>query len=214
MAALIERVIYDQLQLGLDSVFTSQTGLRSFSANLGLESAEHEGLIENLLQNRPEVRHGYARERQRFPSANIILSSEREKVAFLGGVGADPGGGGECYSSLWDRSYVVQVTTTHPDITLWLYAVLKYILRSRIRHLEAASNAGSIYMSGEDISPLQDYLPAHLFQRVLTLHFDEVPEEVLSAPNPDVLITRVDGLYGPTETTGAIGSVEITDGSS
>ena len=212
-----ERKVFSELKLGLDELLSpgydamkAREVLTAWARSVGLEDDDEIRAMVSLLTSdqakQPQVRHGYARIDQTLPAFNIVLGNEQESNLVIGGVGGPAEGGAERFVSDWSRTINVQVISTHPDVTLWLYHVAKYVLTSRRRRLEAAANPYSMTFAGSEPSPMETYLPEHMFMRVLTISMAS-PEEVVGVPQPDTLIREVRGPYVPVESEGVDGGV-------
>jgi len=70
----------------------------------------------------------------------------------------------------YDTQYQVSIVTGNQSETLYLYSVIKAILFSQKRFMEA-QGIMALKISGTDFAPRSDFLPTEAFQRVMTLQF-------------------------------------------
>lgn len=172
---MFERVLYDVLTDSLRRLVERPQILDGFLADLSFQDdAERAGVREVVLEfarsERP-VMHGYARADTAFPVWSIVLAGEQESLRALGDeTGDDDEDGEPIRASVWDSTYQVLVYSQHPDVTLWLYQLLRAALISRRMELVQRSGAMNVTtLSGAELSPDRIWLPEFLFVRAFTL---------------------------------------------
>jgi hypothetical protein len=179
---MFERVLYDVLTDSLRRLVDRPQILDVFLAGLPLQDdAEREGVREIVLEfargERP-VMHGYARDDTAFPVWSIVLANESESLRALGDeTDDDDSDGRPIRASVWDSTFQVLVYAQHPDVTLWLYQLLRATLISRRVELVQRSGALNVStLSGAELSPDRIWLPSFLFVRAATLTVQGVVE--------------------------------------
>jgi len=173
----------------------------------------------------PTLTHGYPRQGGPFPQWALTLASENESNFYIGDDGSPvdedgmpffdaDGKPGECKVVRVKYAYNFLVIADHPDLTLYYYHLLKYLLRKRIRYLLSKS-LDNVQISGADLAPDARYLPHDVFVRVLTvtLETDETwVESVATGLRADkVRGIHVDDGGGVTEGAGSVkAGVKVT----
>ena len=192
---MIERLLYKIIKTGLDW-YKEDDGQRfeRFLINeLRLEAAEAASARiyfaggevdgESAEARPPTLQHGYARTGGPFPLWTIILGAERESQTYLGedATALDSEGNyfvnpetGEIVESKIRRvTYLfnIQCMADNPDITLYYYHLLKYIILSS----HDAFMDEDIYsptVGGMDLMPDPRYLPNDIFARQVTIEIE------------------------------------------
>lgn len=213
-----ERVIYTELNAGLDELYAvGQAGLtamevfQAFVSNLGLEDeAEEQALVTNLVNNRPRIQHGYPKANTSLPLVSIVLADEVSAQDLLGDVAETLADGQEVMALKCTKTYNLMVLANNPDMAMWLYQIVRYILISRKRSLVGSGGLVNLNYSGGDINPMTTYLPDTMFGRNFRL-VAEGYEEIALAPAPDTLIRSVSGAYLQEDSAGVDGGVTVLE---
>lgn len=173
---MFERVLHQVLTESLEQLLEQPTALQAFLDTLPLdavlgEPAAVRDLIRSFAQQTRPVIHGYARAETAFPVWAIVLAGEQEDLRALGDESADDDDRGQpVMASVWNSNYQILVYSQAPDVTLYLYQLVRAILLTR-RH-ELIRRAGLMNIStiqGAELSPDQLYLPEFLWVRVASL---------------------------------------------
>lgn len=172
---MFERVLYDVLADSLARLVDNPAALDAFLDRLPLQGDEERAGVRDLVlgfagADRPVI-HGYARADTVFPVWSIVLASENESLRALGDeTGDDDDDGQPIRASVWDSTFQVLVYSQHPDVTLYLYQLLRAVMISRRVELVQRSGAMNVTtLSGAELSPDRLWLPEFLFVRALTL---------------------------------------------
>lgn len=204
---MFERRLFQVLTDALARVSDRADVLDAFLAQLPLDATRGEvetvrSMILDFARSARPVIHGYAREDTDFPVWAIVLANEQETTRFLGDESDDDDAQGQPEkASVFQATYQVLVYTRHPDVTLYLYQLLRAILISRrqemIRRAEGSLNVGSL--SGAELSPDRIWLPAFLFVRAASLTTESVEYGLAGLGESDtdqpLPVTRVTGLH-------------------
>lgn len=172
---MIERLVHQAITEGIALLVDDPTILEEFlreEALLG--DAEIERVRDTFLEKVPTVFHGYARADAEFPCYAVIVSGDDQTLGFIGDEGDyhddpdDPDFGMDVWSSIFEYTVTVVLYTRHPDQTLYYYHLLKHFVIGA----EALFKANDFFdqkLSGADMAPDQETMPAGLFARRLTI---------------------------------------------
>lgn len=221
---MVERIVYEVVREGL-SYYTADSGQRFerfLLDEIRLSASEAaKGRVyfaggtnsegDTVEARAPTLIHGYARTGGPFPCWAIVLGGEREVQTYLnedalpldseGNRFFDPETGDVIDSKIRRVEYTfnLQVIADHPDVTLWYYHLLKYIvLRQHNSFLE--NDVEPPMISGADLAPDARYLPSDVFVRILTLQIQG--EECWSEPIEGGFATTVSGIAVDDTTEG------------
>lgn len=171
---MIQRYLFEVLTLGVAEFLAKPVLIEDiFDQQYGLDASETAAVKEYFLENPPEVINGYARQDTKFPAIAIVLAGESESEDFLGYSGGqveddgDPLNHADIESAVWQHTYHIFSYADHPDVCLWYYEMVKTMIWSAMRALEA-KGLMVMSMSGMELAPDPKYLPEHLFVRQLT----------------------------------------------
>lgn len=188
---MFERVLYDVLADSLARIAERPEALDGFLAGLPLQDdTERDALraiVLDFARSARPVMHGYARSDTAFPVWSIVLASENESLRALGDeTGDDDEDGQPIRASVWDSTFQVLVYSQHPDVTLYLYQLLRAVMISRRVELVQRSGAMNVTtLSGAELSPDRLWLPEFLFVRALTLTAQAVVEGLFNLQDID-----------------------------
>jgi hypothetical protein len=188
---MAERAIFTAISNGLEA-FTDKPALfeRFLTDNLRLSATEaakaklyFEGGTsgsETIDARPPTLVHGYARTGGPFPCWAMTLGAETIEQDYLGKDAPFLDSDGENFYDP-DTGQVVDpkvrriqyrfdimVISDHPDITVYYYHLLKYIIFSQQANLEEA-DVEDLGFTGQDMAPDPRYLPSDVFVRMLSL---------------------------------------------
>lgn len=172
---MIQRFIFTALKQGVQAITDNPDLLEIVFENYELAEAEVKSIKTHWIANPPGVRHGFARSDDQFPLFALVLVNEHEAETVIGDDGGmieerdDPDFGADIRTSFWEHNYRIMTYTDHPDVTQYYYEVAKSII------LEARLDDVGIYdlsLSGGDVMPDPNYIPAHLFVRNLDVKVD------------------------------------------
>lgn len=122
------------------------------------------GRLEN-----PKIRTGYPTRQAEIPQITVLIEAEQTREAFLGDslyqgddgfLGDDEGfdgealnGGAQQIGELRDQVLTISITTTHPDVALYLYRATDMILTAhKDWFVKSASESGAGLKSAEFMS--------------------------------------------------------------
>jgi len=210
---MIQRAIYNALKLGFEGLAAEPEALEDIfgERGYGLAATEIEA-IKTVLDSDPvNITHGYARSDQKFPLVAIILASDDDDEHWLGDVAGqiddeeDPDFGADLLSSTWKHVFDLLIYAEHPDVTLYVYEIVKSIILTSEPQF---ADAGVFFrhLSGRDLAPDPRYVPEHLFVRKLAL---SCKSEFMRVDRDSKLgkVFRVDGIFIDTDR----GSSEVGD---
>lgn len=168
---MIHRYIYDVLTTGI-AAYLADTQLVDdlFDELYSLESTETEAIKTYFLAHGLNVVQGYARQDSEFPLVAIVLHHEGEAENFIGDYAGqvDEEGdtlyGAEIESAIWDHIFHLDVYTEHPDVTSYMYEMIKSIMLAGLKVFTELGCA-QYRFSGMDLAPDPNYIPAYLFAR-------------------------------------------------
>ena len=173
---MIQRSLYKAIEAGfnaiqddpeiLDDVF----GPRGY----GLDATEIKAIKVFFKAKPPSVAQGYSRTNHTMPLVTIILGDESEAEHVIGDDAGmiddpeDPDFGADCVTAIWQHKYPLLVYSEHPDVTTYVYEVVKSIM---LTSESIFADAGIFFtdLSGMDLMPDSKYIPDDLFVRQLTL---------------------------------------------
>lgn len=211
---MIQRLIYTAMANGLAAIKSDPTVLDLIFGEDGFGFTETE--MENIRtlfndENCPILHHGYPRVDSTFPSYFLILANEDETDHVLGGMmgmeddPTDPNFGVDVVGTIWTRRFNLLCYSEHPDLTLYMYEIAKYIMQ-----FNRVVNDVAVWteMGGGDFLPDLQMLPLHVFGRVLRLmvrddHFYLNRESRLAKA------FTVGGIHVPDDSDGVITNITI-----
>lgn len=196
---MIQRYLFEVLQAGVDDVHENPALIETMLAEWNL-SREELAIYKKLWgDNKPTVKHGYARVDDTFPLYSIVLTSEGESDLWVGNDAGvitdedDPNCGADVMGSTWDHTYQVLCYSEHPETTLINYEIAKAILIPSMTQL-ADLACYRMRMSGADLMPDARYLPEHLFARQLTFQTSR-PFTVVDVDSRLYRVNRIVGAH-------------------
>jgi hypothetical protein len=139
--------------------------------------------VKHFQKDPPRVTLGYPRNTAEWPVICITHQAEEEPEdeRFMGDYvgetlsGENPPGGEdqEYVGALFEQTYAIYVLAGNPDVTLYLYHLVKLILLAANRVLHQAGILAP-HFSGGELNPEEMLLPDNAFLRVLTLRFRSI----------------------------------------
>ena len=231
---MAERTIFTIIQDGLAEFTEESDRGRKFEQfliqrmRLGEEEAAKARLYfaggtnsagETIEARPPTLVHGFAHTGGPFPCWALTLGGERTVNDYIGEDGLlldsegekwiDPNTGRVVDPKLCrvEYTFVILNIADHPDIVVYYYQLLKYILRKNHQTLIEADLDG-LSLTGADMMPDPRYLPSDVFARQLTVtvQSDELWFEEFDGEGTSVAVIHVDD-SGEGRTIGA-GSVD------
>ena len=164
---MIERVLIQTLRTGLAArVAAPSTIVRMCTEGYGLVQSEADAVAKIFVAEPPSVAMQYPREDSKFPLVSVILVDERESTQYINAGHTRYIGTRHKRASIWEQKFALWVSTKHPDLTLYLYAMVKDIMLASRDDLVASGVVVSSY-AGSDMGPNADYAPFWLFIRQL-----------------------------------------------
>lgn len=175
---MIQRYLYTALKTGIDALAADPTILDDlFQEQYNLSDTEMAAIRTHFEDNSVTVKHGYARTEDSFPLIAIVLVDDTESEVVLaddygmiGDLEEDEGDedyGAEILGSFWSASFQFLCYDEHPDVTIYLYEVVKNIMFSALPYFESVG-VTKLGISGADLMLDPRYVPAHLFGRRVT----------------------------------------------
>lgn len=180
--------------------------------------AEYRRMVSESFALRPPTAIlGYARQGTEMPCVAIILGDEQESRSLLGHfVGEtmpeETGDVAEYLGAFWDHNFPLWVYSENAIVTAGLYQITKMILFGASVALE---HGGFIEMSlsGMELGPGSEYVPEHIYARVLSVKGKSVftvPEYTrdpgkyrLQVHSDDVIVDGIrGGVHGVPPETG------------
>lgn len=176
---MFERALYDILTESLQRVVERPTVMSAFLDSLPLDQdlGEREAvqrIIEEFAAHTRPVIHGYARTDTHMPVWSIVLAMDTEDVRPIGDeTDEDDDDGQPIKGSVFKSTYQVLVYSEHPDVTLYLYQLIRAILIARRSDLTARAGVLNVTnLAGAELSPDRIWMPEHLFVRAVSLGAD------------------------------------------
>lgn len=171
---MLERYVHRAITEGIAYLQANPDELLDFFQKEALlENDEAVQIKDWFLANTPDVIHGYARKDAKFPLYAITLTSERQAQGFIGDEGAfhddpeDPEFGADDWTAIWEYTLNIIVYAQHPDVTLYLFHLLKHFLIAAEPLFKNDGDYFDIGYSGTDMVPDPSTTPAGLFMRRL-----------------------------------------------
>jgi len=143
-----------------------------FDSLFDLEDNEVTAIKTYFLEKGLSVYNGFPRVNSEPPYVAIILHQEGESDTFMGnyvGMITEDGHalyGADVEGSIWSHVYHLPVVTPHPDITSYMYEMVKVILLAGLGTL-IDQECMDFSFSGMDLAPDPRYIPERLFIRQL-----------------------------------------------
>lgn len=137
-----------------------------------LEDSEVNAIKTYFQQKGFTVYSGYPRIDSKPPYVAVILAGEGESDTYIGdyaGMITEDGHvlyGAEVEGSIWEHNYHIPVVTEHPDITQYMYELVKSVMLAGLPTL-VDQECMQFSFSGQDLAPDPRYLPARYFIRQL-----------------------------------------------
>jgi hypothetical protein len=169
---MIQRYLHDLLTVGVQTYQADENLLDDlFDELYELENTEIQAIKTYFQSKGLNVINGYPRRTTEWPAVAIILAGESEAEPYVGNYAGiiDDGElqGAEIEGSIWRHHYQLPVATEHPDVTAYLYEMVKSIIFAGLGTLV---NQGCFQFTfeGADLAPDSRYMPEQLFVRQLT----------------------------------------------
>jgi len=190
-----ERILFDVIKLGLDTIESDNATALPNESELDrileyLDAAERAKARAIWGTNPPTLVMGFAREDHPFPIYSLTLASDDDLQQYL-----DDGGHQlavldaeflgieqDEYTARETGSFQIVCYHEHPDICIWMYRVMRYILRVGTRRLISAG-LQEPRLRGAEMMPWQsNRLGNLLFARKVIVSFEY--HEVWSSTGP------------------------------
>jgi hypothetical protein len=231
--SMAERIIFEAVQDGLQTFKDDPRRFERFLRDeVEVEAAEAaKGRLYfaggtdsdgNEVEARPPTLvHGYARPGGPFPCWALTLAAERGVQDYLnqdassldedGFVFEDEETGErvDAKSRRVEYTYSFLVIAENPDVTLWYYHLLKFIVLSQLEVLEQR-HLDDINLSGMDLAPDPRYLPSDVFARVLTLTVQT--DETWTTEIAGGVGNRVSGIHVDDDEGSTVGAGSVPAG--
>ncbi len=174
---MIQRFIFYVIEQAIAALIANPDLLDDlFVETLGLSQEECDAIKASFAAKPPTLAHGYARSDSEFPLISITLGGENGLTTYLGddAIDEDEGDdeGEEAKSKVWDHSFPIYCYAQHPDITTYLYEIVKQAMALNTEFF-ASKNLWDIGLAGADLAPDPRYAPEVLFMRVLTFRCND-----------------------------------------
>ena len=170
---MIERFLYTAMRNGLDAITAEPLLLEDiFDWLYELDAAEVVAIKAWFAAKPPNLYHGYAPPSFELPFYSIVLASEGKSEDFIGDDAGmvsdedDPDYQRDAETEFWDHEYQILCYSEHPDITRYMYEIVKKIMLSAHEYF-IGKQVWNIDLSGGDLAPDQVHMPPNLFVRVL-----------------------------------------------
>lgn len=174
---MIERFIYDILQQRIAALAASRRLFRKTMSELGVESNDEINLVfDRFSANPPRVQHAYPRKDITPPIYAIILGRRRKAMQFIGEhghaatadearvLGSERFEDTDVVSSIMAHNLKLWTVTDDPTYTIHYEGLLSAMLDAATEEMTAFGLSDFTTTAG-DISPMETYLPHHLFVR-------------------------------------------------
>lgn len=170
---MIHRYIHAILTTGI-ATYRADVNLVDdlFNQLYELEDSEINAIKTYFQQKGLSVYSGYPRVDSEPPYVAIILANEGEAETYLGnyaGIITEDGStlyGADVEGSIWEHVYHLPVVSEHPDITQYMYELVKSVMLAGLSTL-IDQECFQFSFSGQDLAPDPRYIPARLFVRQL-----------------------------------------------
>ena len=185
MTPFVERIIYNQIKLGLQPFIDDPKLYEQFLLLGGLDADEALRAREYFVEHPPHLIMGYARDGGPFPAWALVLGSESVTQDYIGEDGTgrddegllfmdDDGNVVDAHVRRMTKRYEIYIYTDHPDITIYYYQLLKHICMASRTAFQQADLDEMVY-DGADLAPDERYLPSNVYVRRLgmTVRADE-----------------------------------------
>ena len=170
---MIHRYIHNVLTTGVAAYLADPRLVDDlFDQLYAVETSESAAVKTYFLDKGLNVYNGYPRLDAKLPFVAIILASEGEAETFIGnyaGMITEDGDalyGAEVSGAVWDHVYHLPVVSEHPDVTAYLYELVKILLLAGLEYL-IDQECMDFSFSGQDLAPDPRYIPERLFVRQL-----------------------------------------------
>ncbi len=175
---MIQRYLYTAIQTGITAVASDPEILDNlFQEQYDLSDTEMAAIKTHFTDNPITVSHGYARTADTFPRICIVLIDDTESDPYMGDdvgvIGEDDEDedhedfGAEITGSIWTASFQLLCYAEHPDVTIYLYELVKDIMFAALPYLKS-TGIQKLGISGGDLALDSQYTPPHLFARRVT----------------------------------------------
>jgi hypothetical protein len=170
---MIHRYIHAILETGIAAYRTDQQLVDDLFAELyELEDTEVRAVKTYFEENGLNVYNGYPRLNAKPPFVSIILAQEGEAETYLGdyaGMITEDGHalyGAEVEGSVWNHVYHMPVVAGHPDVTSYMFEMVKTVMLAGLRFL-IEQDCFQFSFQGHDLAPDPRYIPERFFVRQL-----------------------------------------------
>ncbi len=175
---MIQRYLYTAIQTGITAVAADPEILDNlFQEQYDLSDTEMAAIKTYFVDNPVTVSHGYARTADTFPRICIVLADDTESESYMsddvGMIGEDEEDednedfGAEITGSIWTAAFQLLCYAEHPDVTIYLYELVKDIMFAALPYLKS-TGIQKLGISGGDLALDSQYVPSHLFARRIT----------------------------------------------
>lgn len=204
---MIDRFLYTAIETGLADITADINLIDDIFGQFELPTAELEAIKTYYAANPIQLVHNYPRRNLKPPIVAIVLESESEETHFLADdappvIGVPAFEGVEISSALFRARYGVHVITELPDVTRYLFEILKTIM-FRNEGFFADRGIHNIQIGGQDLALDPQFSPENYFIRKLT--FQATYEFCEFDRDPQGRFTSIDGLF--VDSSGSSGDV-------
>lgn len=138
---------------------------------LGFLDATERDIVRRLLvECPPTIRHGYARDTDRFPIIAATLASESVDTDVIGDL-IELGDGRMVEGQVREQRIDIIIYAESPDLALYLYHWTNYALQAHVQWFQEQGLQRPMFMSGAELAPDPRYVPRTCYIRRLTWSF-------------------------------------------
>lgn len=206
---MFERTLHDVLTEALALLASRKDLLDAFVALFPFyQPANEDFTVEEVIlqfaaQDDPVIT-AYPSTETDLPVWTIVLAGEQEgEIGLSGEESDDDDDGNPTYGSVFNSTFQVLIYSKHPDVTVYLYYLVRALLISLRLELVKRDDSvlGITALSGTDLNQDEVYNPANLFVRSATLTVKQevrgVPSlgPILDPDNQTLPVKRVGGVH-------------------
>ena len=176
----LEKAVYDIVAKGLGELKQDRSLVEDFFRHVAqLPEQGCREFADYFLSETIRVVHGYPlAEEFTFPLISVVLNGDMAGAKYLGNDGfvsedpTSPTYGVPNIAMEFQVGCTVSVYATHPDVTMYLYQLIKMLVMQGLRGLTEAGYY-DFGLAGQDLRPDPTYVPANTFVRVLAVNARE-----------------------------------------
>ena len=149
-----------------------QESPKHWNGLLGFLDATERDIVRRLLDEQPPtIRHGYARDSDKFPIIATTLASEATDADFVGDFMGIDDDGNIIEGQVREQRLDIVVYAESPDLALHLYHWVNYALQAHVQWFQRQGLQRPMFVSGAELAPDPRYVPRTCYLRRVTWAF-------------------------------------------